>query len=54
MTSTVITFEPTVNGMLPEAFPLTTVVPFTFKVAFGSVSVGVILIELTKFPTVAV
>jgi hypothetical protein len=45
---------PTAKGMLPEALPFATVVPFTVNVALMSVTVGVRVTELVVLPIEAV
>ncbi|MNM81757.1 hypothetical protein D3C81_937680 [compost metagenome] len=51
--TTVIEFEPTLSDTV-VAVPLATATPFTFNVAPASATVGVTLIELALFPTLAV
>jgi hypothetical protein len=47
-------FEPTLNEILPEAEPEVTDVPFTVIVAPVSLRVGVTVIDVIAFATVAV
>ncbi|MNW61101.1 hypothetical protein D3C74_391360 [compost metagenome] len=53
VTTTGIAFDPTLSDTV-IAVPLTAAVPSTFTVAPASVTVGVILIELTPPATLAV
>ena len=54
VTTVVMTLEPTLKAMGPEAVPLVTVVPFTLTVAEPWLTVGVTVILVTPFPTVSV
>ena len=54
VTTVVITLEPTLRGILPEATPLATVVPFTVMVALASAAVGVTVMSVMPFATVLV
>ena len=50
----VIVFEPTASAIAPDAVPDATVVPSTAIVAVLSAVVGVTVIEVTPFTTLAV
>jgi hypothetical protein len=52
--TTVIVFDPTVKEIADDAEPEVTVVPFTLIVAFALVRVGVTVIDVVAFETVAV
>lgn len=54
VTLAVIVLGPTTNGMLPDAVPDVTAVPFTVTVAVASLVVGVTVIDVTVFATLAV
>ena len=54
VTIVVMVFGPVTNGMLADAEPLVTAVPFTFIVAVASLAVGVNVIEAVALPTDAV
>ena len=54
VTIVVITLVPTVRAIDPLADPDATVVPFTFIVAVASVTVGVTMIDVVAFGTLAV
>jgi len=45
---------PTLKAMVPEALPEVTIVPFTIMVALTSALVGVTVMEVTPFTTLAV
>jgi hypothetical protein len=51
MTTTLIVFDPTVNGIAPDALPLVTETLLTVTVALASDAVGVTVNELTALPT---
>jgi uncharacterized membrane protein (DUF106 family) len=50
----VITFDPTLKAIAPEAVPDVTVEPFTVTVAVASVVVGVTVILVAALLTLAV
>ena len=54
VTTVVIALVPTLSVIAPLAVPDTTVVPLTFIVAVASVTVGVTVIEVVAFVTLAV
>lgn len=54
VTSTVITFDPTLKAIDDDADPDVTGTPFTVTIAFASVVVGVTEIDVTLVPTAAV
>jgi hypothetical protein len=54
VTTTAIGLLPTLSTIGSEAFPLTTVVPFTLIVAFASTTVGVTVMVLFMLATPAV
>ena len=54
VTTTLILFTPTTSGKLADAVPEATAVPFTFTVAAASLVVGVTVIVVTVFATLAV
>jgi len=54
VTTVVMVFSPTANSIGPEAVPDVTAVPFTVTVALLAEVVGVTVILLTPFTTLAV
>jgi hypothetical protein len=54
VTTTVMVLLPTLRLILPDAVPLDTAVPFTVTAAFDSFTVGVTVIEVTAYATLAV
>ncbi len=50
----VIVLLPIFSAISPDADPLDTAVPFTVTVAFDSFTVGVTVIEVTAYATLAV
>ena len=54
VTSMVIVLVPSVKAIVPDADPLTTVVPFTVMIPLAWVLVGVTVIVLILFATSAV
>jgi hypothetical protein len=51
VTTTLTVFDPTVNGITPDALPLVTETPFTVTVAPTFDTVGVTVNEVTALPT---
>ena len=54
VTTVVMVLGPTVKGRFCEALPEITAIPFTVMVAPGSAAVGVTVIDVTPFTTLAV
>jgi hypothetical protein len=54
VTTMVIVLLPIFSAISPDADPLDTAVPFTVTVAFDSFTVGVTVIEVTAYATLAV